>query len=93
MDWETVFKNIGPGLISFLQNTVSGLKTNAPPAAPPPSTAPGTVPHPSAAIRDLQALLNVVLGTNLATDGWLGPKTEAAIEQGIARIKATLNIA
>ena len=74
MDWAIIL----PIVVSFIQNFS---KTVASPTPPLP-----LAPVPSAAIKDLQTLLNVVLGTNLEVDGWLGPETEAAIEQGIAKL-------
>ncbi len=84
MDLLAILKAVGPALISLLSNVATSLKTDEPPA---PS---GTTPHPVEAIRHLQALLNVALGLNppLREDGWLGPKTEAAIEAGIVKLRS-----
>ena len=85
MDFALLLKAIAPTLISLLINTAGTLKTSTPRAV-------GTInPHgASAAIKDLQVLLNTVLHLDppLETDGWLGPKTEEAIQQGIAQLKA-----
>ncbi len=78
----------GQAILSFLNYAANNWKT---PTLPSNNT---TVPHPSQAIKDLQALLNKVLNLNppLIEDGWLGPKTETAIEQGISLIRTTLGI-
>ncbi len=80
MDWTAVLKLAVPYLVPLLQSTVTNLGTSAPPSP--------TVAHPSDAIKHLQTLLNAVLALNppLEPDGWLGPKTEAAIEAGIAKL-------
>ena len=83
MDFAALFQLASPIIISLLGNMQSSLHT---PAQPPPDA---TIPIPNAAIKDLQALLNTVLALNppLAVDGWLGPKTNDAIEAGIAKLK------
>ncbi len=82
MPWEIIL----PLVVSFIQNFA---KSAALPTAPPPEPylAP-LVPVPSAAIKDLQTMLNIVLQLNppLDEDGWIGPLTEAAIEQAIAKL-------
>ncbi len=82
------FITFGQTILSLLNYASNNWKTTT---APNKST---TVPHPSQAIKDLQALLNKVLNLNptLIEDGWLGPKTETAIEQGITLIRTTLGI-
>lgn len=85
MEWSV----IGPILISLAKNLATGLATNEPPT--PAKTIPaGTVKVPSRAIKDLQKLLNAVVKPQppLDVDGWLGPRTEEAIEAGIAKLKA-----
>lgn len=85
MDWATILKVGGPVILSLLKNLGTGLATDAPP------TTPGTaVKVPSKAIKDLQQLLNIIIQPNppLEVDGWLGPQTEAAIEAGIAKLRA-----
>lgn len=91
MDWSALLKAVGPTLISLLGNTVSNLGTPiAPPTTPSAPVPSGAVAHPSAAVKDLQILLNLALALNppLVADGWLGPKTEQAIETGIAKLKS-----
>lgn len=91
MDWNSLLRSVGPTLISILDSTVASFGTTKPPPATPPATVPpGTVPHPSNAIKGLQSLLNTVLTLDppLTVDGWLGPKTEAAIEAGIVKLRS-----
>lgn len=82
MDFTALLKLIGPTLVSLLSSTATELKT--------PTPTSDTVRRPSQAIMHLQALLNVVMNPDppLVEDGWLGPKTEAAIEAGIVRLKS-----
>lgn len=91
VDWTSIFQTIRPMLVNLLQRTITDFGTpTAPPAAPAPSEIPpGAVPHPSDAIKALQKVLNaVVIDTPpVAEDGWLGPKTEAKIMAGIAKLK------
>lgn len=86
MDFTLLFKTIGPTLISLLGNASGALKTDAPITG---STVAVPSRGASSAIKDLQVLLNTVLELNppLEADGWLGKKTEAAIQQGIAKLK------
>lgn len=88
MDLTAIVTALGPTIVSFLKNLADSIQT---PTAP---TATTKVSVPSAAIRDLQAFLNTALKLDppLAVDGWLGPKTEAAIEQGITMFKALTGI-
>lgn len=91
MDWNALLKTVGPTLISLLNNTVAGLGSASPsPPAPTIGVPAGAVAHPSAAIKDLQTFLNLALALSppLVADGWLGPKTEQAIEAGIAKLKS-----
>lgn len=78
-----------PTVISLLKNVIETFGALSPPKPAPDVVPPGTVAHPSAAIRDLQHLLNAVVKPSppLAEDGWLGPQTEAVIETGIAMLK------
>ena len=78
MDWQAIFRLAVPVVTGLLQNTVA---TTATPLAPT---------SPNKAIKDLQMFLNIalVLSPPLVADGWLGPKTEAAIEAGIAKLKS-----
>ena len=80
MPWALIL----PLVTSFLQNFA---KNAATPTQPPPYSEP-MAPIPSAAIKDLQRALNLILELNppLDVDGWLGEKTEAAIEQAIAKL-------
>lgn len=80
-----------PFILAILQSAASTWKTDKPPAPPPTTIPAGTVPVPDEAIKSLQTFLNAVLALNppLKVDGWLGPKTDAAIEEGIARLKAS----
>lgn len=75
---------IAPQLIDVLTSVVKGMKTET---APSPVE---TVRHPSEAIRHLQALMNRALKPNppLQEDGWLGPRTEEAIDKAIALLQA-----
>lgn len=83
-DWGAIIKLVGPTLISLLSNTASGLGSVNPPAAG------GHLAAASPAIKDLQKFLNIALTLNppLIEDGWLGPKTEEAIEAGIAKLRS-----
>ncbi len=79
-----------PLVIPFLQSMITSYFSQAVPPAVPTVTPTGAVAHKSVAISDLQGMLNTLLKLSppLDTDGWLGPKTEAAIEQAIAVLKA-----
>jgi hypothetical protein len=90
MDFTAILTAIGPSLVSLLANTASSFKTTTAPSTAPANPPSGTVPVPDAALKDLQTLLNAALKLNppLKVDGWLGPKTDAAIEQAIAMLKA-----
>ncbi len=87
MNWLSAL----PALLALLGSLKSTFVSPTPPVAP---TAPGTVavPAPAAdqAVKDLQSFLNTALALNppLVVDGWLGPKTDAAIEAGIAQLRA-----
>src|SRR5260221_272784 len=93
MNWTALL----PALIQLLSTLRAELHSPAPPGAPltpdtplPAGCPPGIVPVPDASIKALQALLNMVLALDppLAVDGWLGPKTDAAIMDAIAKLKA-----
>jgi hypothetical protein len=91
MDFAAILTAIGPQLIQLLSTVATTLHSPTPPAAPPsvPTTS-GAMVH-DAVIADLQAFLNAVPGlmtTPLAVDGWLGNLTKAAIEAGIAKLRA-----
>ena len=92
MNWFAILQGAAPVIISLLSNTAGTLKTINPPLPDAPLFAVSTA-KASAAIADLQRLLNAVADPQppLNVDGWLGPKTEAAIELGIAKLK-TLGI-
>lgn len=89
MNWSAIMKLVGPTLIGLLQSTVANFgSANAPEQ---PATVPiSVVPKANDAIKHLQAFLNIALSLNpkLDEDGWLGPKTEAAIDAGIAKLKS-----
>lgn len=89
MNWSAIMKLVGPTLVRLLQSTIENFgSTNEPDQ---PATVPsGVVPKANEAIKHLQAFLNLALGLNpkLEEDGWLGPRTEAAIDQGIAKLKS-----
>lgn len=89
MNIVTILKQV-PTIVSLLENITKAFASDTPPPSPPAVIPPGTAAHPSAAIKDLQALLNKLVKPTppLDEDGWLGPKTEAAIEGGIAMLKA-----
>jgi len=88
MDLALIIKVAMPLIVSLLSNAAGTLKTDNPPLTDVPLIA---VPKAkaSAAIADLQRLLNAVADPQppLEVDGWLGPKTEAAIELGIAKLR------
>ena len=89
MDFALMFQAVAPILVSLLSNTAGALKTDTPiPTIAPVVTV--SARKASRAIADLQAVLNTALSLYppLAVDGWLGPKTEAAIEQAIAKLKS-----
>ena len=90
MDWTTLARVDGPIVISLLKNLGTGLATDSP-AGPVKEIPEGAVKVPSRAIKDLQALLNIIVRPDplLKVDGWLGPRTEEAIEAGIAKLKAS----
>jgi hypothetical protein len=77
-------------LAPLLASLANVFKTPAPlPVTPVPDN-PLVPAKANQAIKDLQAFLNTALSLNppLRVDGWLGPKTDAAIEAGIARIRS-----
>ncbi len=89
MNWGLLIAQLAPSIISLLSNTSSILKSDTP--IPIEANALSiSPPKASEAIKNLQKLLNTALILNppLVEDGWLGPKTEAAIEAGIARLKS-----
>lgn len=85
MNWIALI----PSLVSLLKSLSDSFGTHSPNAPKVPNI---LVPGAAAdqAVKDLQQFLNLALGLNppLVVDGWLGPKTDAAIEQGIAMLKA-----
>ena len=91
MNWLAILQGAVPIIVSLLSNTAGTLKTDNPPLDTPLIAVPTA--KASAAVADLQRLLNAVVDPQppLVVDGWLGPKTEAAIELGIAKL-ATLGI-
>jgi hypothetical protein len=76
---------VAPFVIDLLGNLKTAWKTDVPVSL----QAPHNEPAASDAIRNLQALLNkfVVPSPDLKVDGWLGPKTEKAINDGIAMLR------
>lgn len=89
MNWSAIMKLIGPTLVRLLQSTIENFgSTTVPP--PVSSAPPSVVPKANDAIKHLQAFLNVALSLNpkLEEDGWLGPRTEAAIDLGIEKLKS-----
>jgi len=88
MNWGLLIAQLAPTIISLLSNTSSALKTDTPISIEATALAISP-PKASEAIKDLQKLLNVALMLNppLDVDGWLGPKTENAIEMGIYKLK------
>lgn len=89
MNWSAIMKLVGPTLVTLLQSTVANFGSTKEPAVPV-STPSSVVPKANDAIKHLQGFLNLALGLNpkLEEDGWLGPRTEAAIDQGIAKLKS-----
>jgi hypothetical protein len=79
--------SLAPTLVALLKSLGDYFRT---PAAPSPAPPASDSLAPDQAIKDLQAFLNSALSLNppLAVDGWLGPKTDAAIEAGIARLRS-----
>lgn len=95
MDFMAIFQAVSPVLISLLSNTSTALKSSVAPPVPEPGTVFGvSAPVADQAIKDLQAGLNAAALMNFLTispplvvDGWLGPLTDAAIEQAITKLK------
>lgn len=87
MNWGFLIAQLAPSIISLLSNASGALKTDVPISN---STVIVSAPKASEAIKALQSLLNTALGLNppLVEDGWLGPKTEAAIMTGVARLRS-----
>lgn len=81
---------------TVISDIVGSLKvTTAPPTPPPPPT--GTVAHPgqtgpSEFVKSIQSWLNTNAppAVPLKVDGWLGPKTEAAMKSLLARYGMSL---
>jgi hypothetical protein len=78
MDWTTLW----PTIIKFLTGFTDANKTPDPTPTPTPNQGA------DAAVKALQAIINqvaragyVTLDAPLVEDGWLGPKTDAAIMQ------------
>jgi hypothetical protein len=88
--------NVLPALLALLKSLGDVFRSSSPPPPPvvvsvpdPTQRPPLLMVAPDQAVKGLQTFLNAVLQINppLAVDGWLGPKTDAAIEAGIARLK------
>ena len=82
-----------PILASLLQSLGDFFRTPAPvpvPVPTPDNPPPLKPTAPDQAIKDLQTFLNAALTLKppLVVDGWLGPKTDAAIEAGIAMLRS-----
>jgi hypothetical protein len=82
-----------PTLAALLKSLADLLRTPAPvpvPVPTPDNPPPLNPQAPNQAIKDLQTFLNAALSLNppLVVDGWLGPKTDAAIEAGIVKIRS-----
>ena len=92
MNWGLLIAQLAPTIISLLSNTSSVLKTDTPLPDISEKTEVFSISiSPQELLnltRTLQKALNIALILNppLVEDGWLGPKTEAAIEAGIARL-------
>ncbi len=86
MNWGFLIAQLAPSIISLLSNASGALKTDVPISN---STVIVSAPKSSEAIKALQSLLNTALGLNapLVEDGWLGKKTENAIEQAIIMLR------
>ena len=82
MDITQLILTLGPTVTSLLSSLGNAFRT---PSAPTPDT---KVPVPNEAIKHLQTMLNVALALipPLKVDGWLGPKTDAAIEAAIVKL-------
>lgn len=89
MNWGFLIAQLAPSIISLLSNTSSALRTSEPIPAKTNTLSISPI-KASEAIKALQSLLNTALGLNppLVEDGWLGPKTEAAIMTGVARLRS-----
>ena len=82
MNWAIILEAL-PTIVSLVSNVAGTLKTANPPLADAPLVAVPTA-KASAAVADLQRLLNAVVNPQppLVVDGWLGPKTEASDRAG-----------
>jgi hypothetical protein len=90
MDYGAILTAIGPQLVQLLSTVATNMHSpTAPTTAPTVQSSVGTMVH-DAVIGELQAFLNGIpglLSTKLTVDGWLGDRTKAAIEKGIAMLK------
>jgi len=77
MDW---LQKLFEGIVAALSQVTKPDPTPDPGAVTPP-TPPSVTAKASEAVKQLQTVLNSVLNLNppLVVDGYLGPKTEAAI--------------
>ena len=89
MDWSKIIDIVAPSVISIFRQTTA-------PTAPTPMAAPTVTVErkPSEAVKEIQDVLNTVLKIEppLHVDGWLGPQTEKAIHDGIAKLKPYLSM-
>lgn len=91
MDWELILQKGAPIVIAMIQSAITNFHAPTRPAAPVPvDDAPaGTVASPDEFIKHLQSFLNLAVKPNplLVVDGWLGDRTRAAGEAGIAMLE------
>jgi len=81
-------------LINMYKATTAPVQTTVPatPESGDVPAMPSITKKKSPEIEELQAFLNLAVKPQppLAVDGWLGPKTEAAIHQGVEMLKPYL---
>lgn len=81
MNWSLIITAVLPELINLLKTTSA--------TTPTPVT---TSAKPSETVKMLQQLLNQFVQPNppLAEDGWLGPKTDQALQAAITKLQLML---
>lgn len=94
MNWLNIVTSVVsslPSLSTVINDVVKALQVQTSPVVTPVGNTPI---KPSETVKTLQRLLNQFVQPNppLQEDGWLGPKTEAAINQAIQMAKPYLSM-
>lgn len=96
MNWSGIINTVVSGVMQALSHaTTPGAPTATVPAPQEPVPAPvqtGGQNAPSEAVKAIQRLLAQFVDPSIKADGWLGPKTEQAIKDGIAKAQPYLSM-